>query len=125
VQNALKYTGSAELLALRDVEALKIIVRDDGPGIPPPHLEGVLEPFVRLESSRSRETGGTGLGLTIARRLAERDGGSLKLVNRPEGGLDAVISLPLQILDQPGSGAASAAATPVLQPAAAETAPVS
>ena len=100
VQNAVDYAGAAELLAVREDEALKIVVRDHGPGIPQSELEGVLEPFVRLESSRSRETGGTGLGLTIARRLVERDGGSLKLVNRPQGGLDAVISLPLRTIDQ-------------------------
>jgi len=77
----------------------------------------VLEPFVRLESSRSRETGGVGLGLTIARRLAERDGGGLELVNRPEGGLDAVISLPLQALDRARLGAPQAAAADAELPA--------
>jgi signal transduction histidine kinase len=112
VQNALNYAGSAELLAVRDDDSLMIVVRDRGAGIPPPHLDGVLEPFVRLESSRSRETGGTGLGLTIARRLVERDGGSLKLVNRPEGGLDAVVTLPMQILDASGPAAPTAAALP-------------
>jgi signal transduction histidine kinase len=113
VQNALKYAGSAELLVSREGDALKIIVRDHGPGIPPLHLDAVLEPFVRLESSRSRETGGVGLGLTIARRLAERNGGVLELVNRTEGGLDAVISLPLQHLDQTRLNARSASPLPV------------
>ena len=114
VQNASKYAGSAELLVAREDDALKIIVRDHGPGIPPSQLDAVLEPFVRLESSRSRETGGVGLGLTIARRLAERNDGGLELVNRSEGGLDAVISLPLQSLDRTRLNIRSAApiATP-------------
>jgi signal transduction histidine kinase len=54
----------------------------------------VLDPFVRLETSRSRETGGTGLGLTIARNIAERHGGTLTLRNLPEGGLEATLAIP-------------------------------
>ena len=93
VENAVQYAGSAELLVVAGDEELQIIVRDSGPGIPSDQLVSVLEPFARLETSRSRETGGVGLGLTIACNLAERNGGTLNLVNRPEGGLDAVITL--------------------------------
>ena len=100
VQNAVRYAGSAELLVVREGDAVKIVVRDRGPGIPSEHLHSVLEPFVRVDASRSRETGGVGLGLTIARNLAERNGGRLALINRPEGGLDAVISLPVSALVQ-------------------------
>jgi hypothetical protein len=79
----------------------------------------VLEPFVRLESSRSRETGGVGLGLTIARRLAEQNGGGLELINRPEGGLDAVIRLPGRLFD-PARLAAWSAPAPQATPAGQE-----
>ncbi len=63
-------------------------------GIPPEELEKVFEPFYRLESSRNRDTGGTGLGLSIARDVAQAHGGSLVLRNRPEGGLEARLTLP-------------------------------
>jgi len=68
--------------------------RDEGPGIPDESLERVFEPFGRLESSRNRETGGTGLGLTIARDIAQAHGGTLTLNNRAEGGLTAELRLP-------------------------------
>lgn len=71
-----------------------IIITDSGPGIPEQQLEAVFEPFYRLETSRSRETGGTGLGLSIARNIALSHGGDLQLVNSPEGGLKAILSLP-------------------------------
>lgn len=64
------------------------------PGIPEEALETVFEPLQRLEESRNRSTGGTGLGLTIARRVVEGHGGTLTLVNRPEGRLAAVVRVP-------------------------------
>ena len=70
------------------------MVRDEGPGIPEDELERVFEPFYRLEDSRNRETGGSGLGLTIARNIAHAHGGELKLRNRAGGGLEAVLTLP-------------------------------
>jgi signal transduction histidine kinase len=73
---------------------VEIVVDDTGPGIPPAQLEAVMRPFFRLESSRSRLTGGSGLGLYIARDLVTREGGTLTLANRPEGGLRARIALP-------------------------------
>ncbi|WP_206243436.1 ATP-binding protein [Novosphingobium terrae] len=87
VDNAVYYGGGAHLSTHRDQGGLVILVRDDGPGIPEEHLETVFEPMVRLEDSRSRSTGGTGLGLTIARNLAQRIGAVLTLSNAPEGGL--------------------------------------
>ena len=75
-------------------ELLRICVRDAGPGIPEAELELVFEPFHRLEVSRNRSTGGTGLGLTIARNIARAHGGELVLCNRPAGGLEAVLTLP-------------------------------
>ena len=70
-------------------------MRDLGPGIPDADLEKVFDPFHRLEVSRSRDTGGTGLGLTIARNIAIRLGGTLRLRNHPQGGLEAQLSLPV------------------------------
>jgi signal transduction histidine kinase len=69
-------------------------VRDDGPGIPPEMLEHVFEPFFRLEGSRSADTGGVGLGLSIARDVAQGHGGSLTLRNRAPRGLEATLRLP-------------------------------
>ena len=90
LDNALKYAGAAEI-AVRRSSRTTILVMDRGPGIPPDKLHEVMKPFVRLEASRSRETGGVGLGLTIAKVLAERAGATLQLANRPEGGLVAVV----------------------------------
>ena len=70
-------------------------MEDDGPGIPEDQFDAVFEPFTRLESSRSQETGGVGLGLAIARTVVRAHGGDIRLENRVEGGLKAVISLPL------------------------------
>lgn len=67
---------------------------DEGPGIAEAELERAFEPFVRGESSRSRETGGTGLGLGIARNIARAHGGDVTLANRPGDGLEATLTLP-------------------------------
>jgi signal transduction histidine kinase len=95
VQNALKYGGKAhiELRPARD-GAIVLTVDDDGPGIPPAELERVFEPFHRLEASRNRETGGTGLGLPIARNIVRAHGGDIVLSNRSGGGLRATVTLP-------------------------------
>ncbi len=76
-------------------EHITIWVDDDGPGIPQESLEAVLEPFVRLDSARGRDTVGFGLGLSIVVKTIENEGGSLRLSNRREGGLRAEIILPL------------------------------
>jgi len=75
-------------------ERIVIRVLDEGPGIPQEEIEKAFEPFFRGEASRSRETGGTGLGLGIARNIARAHGGELSLRNRPEGGLEATLTLP-------------------------------
>jgi len=93
VANAIKFGGRARIL-VRDGGQIEISVCDDGPGIPPEELETVFEPFYRLESSRNRDTGGSGLGLSIARDVAQAHGGSVVLRNRPEGGLEACLTLP-------------------------------
>jgi signal transduction histidine kinase len=71
-----------------------ITIDDEGPGIAPHELEAVFAPFHRVESSRNRNTGGTGLGLYIARDLAARQGASVTLRNRDTGGLRAEVRLP-------------------------------
>jgi signal transduction histidine kinase len=94
IDNALKYGGSAVVSATSSQGAVSVRVRDRGPGLPEDMLERVFDPFVRLEDSRSRQTGGAGLGLTIARTLAEKNGATLALRNHPEGGLEAIVHWP-------------------------------
>jgi signal transduction histidine kinase len=94
LENAVKYGKSARVIVDDDDTRLEIRIQDEGPGLPQAELEKVFEPFYRVEGSRSRETGGTGLGLTIAKSVAEAHGGSLVLRNRTEGGLEAVLALP-------------------------------
>jgi signal transduction histidine kinase len=94
VENAVKYGRLAHVEVRDSAAALELIVRDEGPGVPPDELERVFEPFYRVEASRNRETGGTGLGLTIARSIAELHGGSVVLRNHPQGGLEARLVLP-------------------------------
>lgn len=94
VENAVKYAGAAEV-AVRDAgERIAIEVADRGPGIPEAAFARVQQPFVRLEASRNRETGGSGLGLALARGAALAHGGSLELAGRDGGGLVARILLP-------------------------------
>lgn len=95
VGNALAYGGAARVTLSVEGGMARIAIDDDGPGIPPAELERVFQPFRRLEDSRNRETGGTGLGLTIARNILRAHGGDVTLVNRPEGGLRALAVLPL------------------------------
>lgn len=94
IDNAVKYGRSATVCVADDLRALEIRIRDRGPGIPETELERVFEPFYRLEQSRNRDTGGTGLGLTIARNIARAHGGDLILRNVPQGGIEAVVTLP-------------------------------
>ncbi|MDD2768744.1 MAG: ATP-binding protein [Methylococcus sp.] len=94
IGNALRYGQCAEIALKDGTDSLVIDVRDRGPGIPQDQLEAVFAPFVRLESSRNRASGGTGLGLSIARDVALSHGGRLNLMNCPEGGLVARLSLP-------------------------------
>jgi signal transduction histidine kinase len=94
VDNALQYGGNATIAVADSDDELTIVVRDDGPGIPEAEIERVFEPFYRLESSRNRATGGAGLGLSIARDVAQAHGGSLTLANRDAGGLEAKLALP-------------------------------
>ena len=93
IDNAVKYAGQAEIGCETVAGRTRILIRDPGPGIPHDQLEAVFEPFLRLETSRSRDNGGTGLGLTIARRMADRTGATLTLANGAGGGLEATVTL--------------------------------
>jgi signal transduction histidine kinase len=93
VNNALRYGKRADVRVHRVGDAVRIVIEDEGPGIPEAQLDAVMKPFYRLETSRSRLTGGSGLGLYIARDLVGRQGGTLTLANRAEGGLRATIEL--------------------------------
>ena len=100
VVNALRYGQQARISLAREGASAVIRIEDDGPGIPADQLERMLEPFTRGEPSRNSLTGGAGLGLTLARAIAEQHGGALRLTNRldPSGkvtGLTAALRLPL------------------------------
>ena len=97
LENAVKYGKSARAVVADDAARLELRIQDEGPGLSEAELEKVFEPFYRVEGSRSRETGGTGLGLTIARSVAEAHGGSLVLSNRAGGGLEARLILPRSV----------------------------
>ena len=92
--NAVKYGKRARAAINSTPRAMEITIDDEGPGIPEDELARVFQPFYRVESSRSRETGGIGLGLAIALSVVQAHGGELKLSNRAEGGLHAHVSLP-------------------------------
>jgi signal transduction histidine kinase len=94
VDNAVKYGKTARVAVRATPQAIDITVDDEGPGIPESELARVFAPFYRVEGSRSRETGGVGLGLAIARAIVHADGGTLVLANRPAGGLRATLTLP-------------------------------
>lgn len=94
VNNAVAYGKRADIVVDAGAEQIEIRVDDDGPGIPAGDQERVFAPFVRLEESRSRETGGVGLGLSVARSIVRGHGGDLVLENRQPHGLSARILLP-------------------------------
>jgi signal transduction histidine kinase len=92
--NAIRYGERARVTLTSDIGGIRILIDDEGPGIPPDKLEEVFEPFTRLETSRNRETGGVGLGLAVARSCARSHGGDVLLSNRGLTGLRAEIILP-------------------------------
>jgi signal transduction histidine kinase len=94
IDNALAYGRRADITLRDEGEVLNIAVSDDGPGIPEGEIERVFEPFYRVEGSRNRNTGGSGLGLSIARNIAQAHGGSVRLRNLARGGLEATLRIP-------------------------------
>lgn len=96
VDNAAKYGGKSVVKLSEENRSgqIRIDIEDEGPGIPQELQEKVFSPFFRLETSRSRATGGTGLGLTVARSIIRAHGGEIELSNRPVGGLRVTVFLP-------------------------------
>ncbi|MEL0210334.1 MAG: ATP-binding protein, partial [Novosphingobium sp.] len=100
VSNAMRYGERASITLAREGREAVLRIEDDGPGIPEHEITRMMEPFTRLEASRNSGTGGTGLGLTLARAIADQHGGTLALSNRrgADGtiqGLTAVLRLPI------------------------------
>jgi len=94
VENAVAYGHKADVRIADNGDGYDVLVEDEGPGIPDHDRQRVFEPFVRLESSRNEATGGTGLGLTLVKAIAEGHGGGVKLESRPGGGLRVRMHLP-------------------------------
>jgi signal transduction histidine kinase len=101
IGNALRYGTQARVTLEEAADHWSIIVDDDGPGVPEAELERVFEPFYRLETSRSRDTGGVGLGLAVVRSIVTRHGGRVVLANRAGGGLRATVTLPKGTTPEP------------------------
>ena len=97
MENAQRYGGGGEVRLETNAGQALVVIDDCGPGIPDSQLEHVFEPFVRVEPSRSRETGGVGLGLAIARAILQAHGASVALSNRAERGLRTTVAFDLLI----------------------------
>jgi len=95
IDNAVTYGSSVDVTIKMGQFDVRTTIDDDGPGIPDAEIRHAFEPFRRFEPSRDRGTGGVGLGLTIAYQAFEREGGSLRLMNRANGGLRAEVILPI------------------------------
>lgn len=95
VTNAATHGGGARVTLRADGDDAELVIDDDGPGIPEPLIPLVFEPFFRASPARTQTTKGAGLGLAIAREIIERFGGTIEIVNRPEGGLRQVVRLRL------------------------------
>ncbi len=94
IDNAFKY-GTAPRLRIEDSpDTLRVIIEDEGPGIPPEALDRVTEPYYRPDAARASSTGGVGLGLSIVKDVALLHGGELRIANRPQGGVQATLELP-------------------------------
>jgi signal transduction histidine kinase len=94
LENAQAYAGEARVTVADMRPGAMVTIDDDGPGIPEAELERVFAPFYRVEGSRNRDTGGTGLGLAVTRSALHAHGGDVKLANRKGGGLRATVTLP-------------------------------
>jgi signal transduction histidine kinase len=94
LENALRYGERADIVIGETDGEVVIAIQDAGPGIPEEQLESVFAPFYRLEASRSKHSGGVGLGLSIARDMARKQDGNITLRNAPKGGLIATLHLP-------------------------------
>jgi two-component system OmpR family sensor kinase len=95
LDNAVKFGSAAHVRVFQEDRIAVVEIDDNGPGIPPEDAERVFEPFYRREPSRSRQTGGIGLGLAVVRSVARAHGGDVVLENRGDGGLRARVLLPI------------------------------
>ena len=98
IRNALRYTGEdgqVNIDVSKGKEWLEISVKDDGPGVPEAALKHLFEPFYRVEDDRNQQSGGYGIGMAIAEQAIRSQGGTIVAANRPEGGLQITIRLPL------------------------------
>ncbi len=94
VDNALRFGDTAHATLTATRQSARVTIEDDGPGIPPDRLEAMFQPFARGDDSRNTDTGGAGLGLSIARSIISAHGGSITLENRAGGGICAMVVLP-------------------------------
>ncbi len=94
MDNAIAYGGGVAIRLEPEDGQARIHIDDNGPGIPEDEFEKVFAPFYRLERSRSRDTGGVGLGLSTARTIIRGHGGDIALLNRAGGGLRVTVTLP-------------------------------
>jgi len=95
IDNAIRYGDQARVTLARDTQNALIRIEDDGPGIPPDQVSAMFQPFTRGDHSRNLETGGAGLGLSIARALISAHGGRIVMENGAERGMKAIVTLPL------------------------------
>lgn len=100
IDNAKRYGDEVKVVLTNDKQQAAISIKDNGPGIPADRLDAMFQPFSRGDDSRSLETGGAGLGLSIVRTIVIAHGGQVTLENRDEGGLEATVKLPLQGLSK-------------------------
>lgn len=100
IENAARYGGKALVRTDQRGRDIRVVIQDDGPGIPPDSMEKVFTPFYRLEPSRNRKTGGMGLGMTVARTIIRAHGGDITLENKPDGGLRVTATLPQARADE-------------------------
>lgn len=94
IGNAVRHGGGAQVSLRVSEQGIEIAVDDGGPGIPEDKLDDVFAPFYRLDEARGRDSGGYGLGLTVARSVARSHGGEVTLMNRAVGGLRATLHMP-------------------------------
>ena len=95
VTNACRFAGTIAIRITGDGRYMRIVVEDDGPGIPAGMRESVFRPFFRLDNARNQDESGTGLGLAIARDIARSHGGDIRLSDSMSGGLKAEVRIPL------------------------------
>lgn len=94
IDNALKYSDYTHISLVPEASGSRVFIRDSGSGIPEDELEKVFQPFYRVDASRSRDTGGLGMGLSVARAIVLEHGGTIRLRNRRPHGLEVEIFLP-------------------------------